>query len=383
MSAQDRITVVVLDGGPHGGKTTALAHVANLLITRGFLPVFVPEAATLLIEKMRISPASLDIISFEEELFGMMCYLEGTAERAANKYADADPHAKIVIVCDRGLASCKAYLPDPETQFPRLLGHYGMNLASARDGRYKAVIHMTSTAVGAPEHYSTANNAARRETVEEAAALDRRTLNAWVGHPHLREIDNRLDGWDGKLKRLEREMCTILGIPVPREIERKFLVKQFPLSDIDKHAGRYQDVRIVQTYLQDNDPLVDERRLRKRSIGNAAVYFETLKRLVSRGVREETERLLTKEQYFELVHFADPKYNTLEKRRCCFIYKGQYFELDRFDEWGLLKGDWLLEIELTELSDTIDLPPWIPVIREVTGEQAFSNRELARKWRAS
>lgn len=42
---------------------------------------------------------------------------------------------------------------------------------------------MVTAADGAPEFYTTANNEARYESVEEAKELDKRLINAWVGHP--------------------------------------------------------------------------------------------------------------------------------------------------------------------------------------------------------
>ena len=41
-----------------------------------------------------------------------------------------------------------------------------------REERYDAVIHLETTAIGAEEYYTLQNNECRRETPEEAAALD-------------------------------------------------------------------------------------------------------------------------------------------------------------------------------------------------------------------
>ncbi|MBQ3724982.1 MAG: hypothetical protein II904_05630, partial [Oscillospiraceae bacterium] len=43
-------------------------------------------------------------------------------------------------------------------------------------------------AKGAEAFYTTDNNTARVETLEEAIELDAKTLAAWAGHPHLRII---------------------------------------------------------------------------------------------------------------------------------------------------------------------------------------------------
>jgi hypothetical protein len=54
-----------------------------------------------------------------------------------------------------------------------------------RDRRYEAVVHLVSAADGAEKFYSKENNEARYESVQEAVELDKRLINAWVGHPHF------------------------------------------------------------------------------------------------------------------------------------------------------------------------------------------------------
>lgn len=49
---------------------------------------------------------------------------------------------------------------------------------------------MVTAADGAKEFYTTVNNEARYENFEEAIELDKKLINAWVGHPHFSIIDN-------------------------------------------------------------------------------------------------------------------------------------------------------------------------------------------------
>jgi len=56
--------------------------------------------------------------------------------------------------------------------------------------RYDGVFHLVTAANGKEEFYTTANNLARRESAEEAREQDGRIQEAWLGHPHLRVIDN-------------------------------------------------------------------------------------------------------------------------------------------------------------------------------------------------
>ena len=47
----------------------------------------------------------------------------------------------------------------------QLMQELRLDTEQLRDGRYDGVVHLVSAAVGAEEHYTTANNAARREGV--------------------------------------------------------------------------------------------------------------------------------------------------------------------------------------------------------------------------
>jgi hypothetical protein len=95
---------------------------------------------------------------------------------------------KTVIICDRGVMDGSAYTD--ENVWQALLDETAWNTIQLRDRRYEAVIHMVTCADGAEEFYTGQNNEARYETVEEAKALDKKLINAWVGHPHFSIIDN-------------------------------------------------------------------------------------------------------------------------------------------------------------------------------------------------
>ena len=54
----------------------------------------------------------------------------------------------------------------------------------------------------------------------------------------------------------------------------------------------------------------------------------------------------------------------------------QRFEIDLFPFW---KKQAYLELELRDESQTIDFPPALERIREVTGDGRYTNRALARE----
>jgi len=159
------------------------------------------------------------------------------------------------------------------------------------------------------------------------------------------------------------------------EIERKFILPASP--DLERaplvSASR---VAIEQTYLAGLDDASERVRLTRDESG-AERYFHTVKRRVSALTREETEREIDHAEYLDLWRRRDPERGTIRKTRYRFPYEDRLFELDVFDDpAGLV----LLEVELPSEDAQVELPPFTG-LREVTGDDAYSNAELARKAR--
>ena len=174
---------------------------------------------------------------------------------------------KVLIVCDRGMLDNKAYMT--ELELSSVLSALGCNEVELRD-KYDAVFHLVTAAKGAEQFYTTANNAARTETVEQAAALDDRLIAAWTGHPHLRIIDNARN-FDDKLKRMIGEIASFLGEPEPMEIKRKFLIEYPDVAALEK-LPNCQRVEIIQTYLNAGED--EESRVRQRGIDGHYIYTQ-------------------------------------------------------------------------------------------------------------
>lgn len=307
---------LVISGGPCGGKTSGMAYISQKLLERGFYPLVVPEAATFLMKK-NLSPRTLGAHVFQSHVVKTTIEFEDKFMRKAQKRLDRNP----VLLCDRGLANCATYVP--EDIYCAVLREHGiMSHVAARDERYRAVFHLVTAAQGAEKFYTLENNDTRHETPEEARILDERTLAAWIGHPHLRVIDNSTD-FDGKLIRLDQEICVALGIPVPIEIERKFLCAPVDPATLPPGA---QHIEIEQVYLISEPGVIT--RVRKRGQHGAFTYYRTEKRFLSSGVNAETERLITATEYEASMRFCNPRKRPLHKTRICFVFENQYFELD-------------------------------------------------------
>ena len=211
------VTKIVLTGGPGAGKTTGQSWIQNCFTKQGYTVLFVPETATELMGG-GVKPA---LFSSPLDFQRAMLRLQLEKERVFEEAARCLRAEKVLIVCDRGAMDNKAYMS--EVDFALLLRELGLDEVHLRD-RYDAVFHLTTAAKGARRFYTTANNAQRSETPDEAVVLDDKLIAAWTGHPHLRVIENA-ENFEDKLRTLVAEISAFLGEPEPLEIERKFLIE--------------------------------------------------------------------------------------------------------------------------------------------------------------
>lgn len=358
------VSKIVVTGGPCAGKSTALNRIRDTFTQMGYAVLFVPETATELI----LSGVAPWTCRTREDFQRCRMALQLEKERIIMQAACAMPQEKVLVVCDRGLHDSKAYMT--QDMFLSLVSELGQNEIAMRDG-YDAVFHLVTAAKGAREYYTTANNSARTETPEEAAALDDRLIAAWTGHPHFRVIDNAGD-FEDKMHRLMREIASFLGEPEPFEIERKFLI-EYPDIDELLSLPYCRRTEIIQTYLLSGNG--DEVRVRQRGCDGNYIYSLTTKRAVSGVKRVEIERRLTQEEYLRCLMRADPARRPIRKDRYCLTYAGQYFEIDVYPFW---QDKAIMEIELSDEQTPIVFPPQIRVIREVTEDASFKNAALAK-----
>ncbi len=243
--------------------------------------------------------------------------------------------------------------------------------------RYAGVIHMVTAANGAEKFYTLSNNEARKESLEEARVVDNRTIEAWLGHPHLAVVGNlNRDGtqrsFEEKIRISVAEIFRILGFPIPLEIEDRYELENF---DPKLLPVSVEAISVDQTYLVSKTDGASE-RVGRRSWLDSSSYFHTVKRPGPDGGRVEIERLISEKEYLALLRYSDTTRRTIRKTRYCFVSGEQYFEVDVFA--GVHEGLIILERERTDKNDTTEIPPFIKVKRNVTNDESLSNWALAR-----
>lgn len=198
-----KITKIVLTGGPCAGKTSALSFLRENLINNGYGAVVVPETSTELFSS-GISPSKMNsLLDFHQTQLNIQLSKEAYFEDACNKFKNFE---HIVLICDRGVFDAKVYLGDE--LFAEMLKLNSLTEEELFD-RYAAVFKLVTAANGAREYYTLENNKVRKETTEEAVALDDKITEVWKNHPHFEIIDNSTN-FEQKLERLLEKILTFL-----------------------------------------------------------------------------------------------------------------------------------------------------------------------------
>ena len=358
-----KITKIVLTGGPAAGKTTLISRILNeFKQENGWRVITIPETATELISGFGIKPfgGCMSMLAFQDFVIADQLHKERLALRATEVVEEEN----ILIIYDRAVMDDKAYITDEE--FAGVLSHFDLTEEDVLAG-YDAVLHLVTCAKGAEFAYNL-GNAARTESIEAARDMDDRTLRAWSRHPNLRIIDNS-ENFDDKMRRAIREIYRILGEPVPMMKKRKYLIDAPELSRLIGYNPVKLDM--MQTYLLSLTPGV-ERRIRQQESGDGYLYFYTEKHSMDDGSRWVTERPISEKQYVRYLMESDNRMHSVRKTKYRFIYGGHRMEIDIYP----FSSDKAVLFAYSDGSPAT-LPPELRVLREVTGDPTYKNRQLA------
>jgi predicted ATPase len=158
--------LVVLTGGPGGGKTAVLEMARRYFCAHVSIT---PEAASIVFGGgFPRSDSSLVRREAQKAIFHVQRGLESVA--LANRQ-------NAVILCDRGTLDGLAYWPGAPRSF---FGQFQIDRTEEL-GRYSAVIHVEVPALG----WGYEKNRIRNESALEAHRIDARIKRAWSGHPRI------------------------------------------------------------------------------------------------------------------------------------------------------------------------------------------------------
>lgn len=178
--------LIVLTGGPGGGKTTLVEELGRDPARAGHFSAL-PEA----IFSIRHAGVSAQEKLFQRVMVNLQMALEDGLDRGLG------PHDPRIILCHRGSLDPLAYWLDrgwSEEEF----FEFTETTREKHYRRYAAVIHLVTAADGAPAAYERWPKAHRPEEIEDAIRLDRLLQRVWSGHAGYFRLDNKGRDWMAK-----------------------------------------------------------------------------------------------------------------------------------------------------------------------------------------
>lgn len=155
------------------------------------------------------------------------------------------------------------------------------------------------------------------------------------------------------------------------ETERKYIIKMPCISDMAQQ-GDYSVSEITQTYL--SSPQGVTNRVRKRVYSDKTLYTQTKKVRIDKMSAYEDEREISENEYIKLMSERKLGTASILKNRYTFNFRGQIFEIDIYPQWQRTA---IMETELDNRDKEVVMPPFIEIVREVTGHKGYSNAAMS------
>jgi predicted ATPase len=161
--------LVVLTGGPGGGKTAVLEMARRYFCQH---VVIAPEAASIVFGGG--FPRS-DLANSQRAAQRAIFHVQKALETVA-----LENRKTAVMLCDRGTLDGLAYWPGSRQNF---FEEFGIDFETELS-RYSAVVHVEVPALA----WGYEKNRIRRESVSEAQEIDQRIARAWREHPRVMTV---------------------------------------------------------------------------------------------------------------------------------------------------------------------------------------------------
>ena len=158
------------------------------------------------------------------------------------------------------------------------------------------------------------------------------------------------------------------------EIERKYLIRYPDIPTLLAQKG-VEQWEITQIYLTVSGPN-ETRRIRQVVSGGEIRYYKTFKTHLSSLVNMEDEGEIDQMEYIRLCKEMQPGCKPLGKTRYRIPYQGHVLEFDIYPFWT---DRAIMEIELDSENEGAAIPEYVHIIRDVSHDIAYKNRQLAER----
>lgn len=158
------------------------------------------------------------------------------------------------------------------------------------------------------------------------------------------------------------------------EIERKYIIRM-PDFEFLESLSDYSVSEILQIYLKSE--LGVTHRVRKRTFAERTVCTETRKVRIDKMSATEDEHEISLTDFDSLSANIKEGTRPISKVRHTFVWGILCYEIDVYPEW---EHTCIMEVELDGEDMQVDIPPFIKVVDEVTGNKAYSNASMSRRF---
>ena len=158
------------------------------------------------------------------------------------------------------------------------------------------------------------------------------------------------------------------------EIERKYVILM-PDVELIRTMEEYTVSDITQIYLVARKG--ETHRIRSRRYPDRTVYTETRKRRIDGISCEEIEEEIDEAWFLALSTHPATDSHPVIKTRHTFAYLGKTVEIDVYPQW---QRSAVMEVELSDREEKLALPPFISIVKEVTGDHKYSNSSMSKQF---
>ena len=235
---EDEIIIIVVTGGPCGGKTSLISLLKRrFLISKDSEAFFAQEAATCLKNDHITYFSAGEGLNFQTMILKHQLTAEASAIFAAICYKTMHSDKKVYCVFDRSIMDGQAYFKEKE-DFDRVLKYSDLTTESVYE-RYDKVIHLVSAAVDAVFAYTTSDGTPRDEKPEDAKKLDFKVRDAWSGHPSFEIVTNTFK-FDQKLSKAMSIIFSLTGTKIPVGTCKRFIIPIPSIYELQSRAMHLQ-----------------------------------------------------------------------------------------------------------------------------------------------
>ena len=377
----EKITTVVLTGGPCAGKTTLMEKFRNEVDSSSKVRVFfAKEAATFLKQSgINVKDAGGDD-TFQRMIIQQQLIAEYNAYAAAEKFASQNPEYTVIIVCDRGIMDGEAYFEN-KNEFLQLLADFELTPKTIYK-RYDMVLFLRSAAVGAAGFYTTVDGTPRDETPEEAIALDTGVYNAWCEHPNFNAVENSFKFYE-KLDVAVSYILKAAGIIAPDKFFRRYLIQAPNLVSLISEYNTTTTNEQIFFLNSKNEENVYSLKIQRK--GNETRYMKREVRLGmaknDNGVEEYTrifqnEGTITENNFLKELPRLNP--NILPLNRTLLAFYHGFSVRCELEIYPLYQNHMILKVYMDSEKDYELISSYFDIIKDVTDDMDYCTLALAK-----